>query len=276
MNTQVTAGPARPIVAEKLYLLGGTVPHNDIIHWIPKNAKGEAALNAYLLLEGTKAVLLDTSLPILEDGLVAQIEPFIIDEMKLLLTRAVEFDSIGNADVIIEKWPVKEVWAGYVAYEWVYMRTQGPNPYPPPFESKMIEKQSLIQVAPGRSLQAIDTKLKLLAATWIYDAVTKTLFTSDSFSHVMAPAPGVTLVTADTDTTTVQDVVDNFRAKFFWMEDADTQPLRAFVKDVFGRYDVEHIAPTLGCVISGKHLVLRHVEMLDQALEQLDGKGRPQ
>jgi len=272
MATTVTGGSV-PISPGKVYALGGTVSQNGDIHWVAEGRKGEAPLNAYLLVEGSKALVVDTSFPIVADAIVTQMRDFPIDELKIVFTRVVEFDSIGNADLLIERWPVSEIWSHFYSRDWVYFRTMEALPFPPPFKSKVFGADGEIRIGKSRVLETINAKLKLLNAAWGYDAASRTLFTSDSFSHVLAPAPGVRQVTEESDTTTSEDVLAHLRAKFRWMEGANTRPLREFVTQVFERFDVEHLAPSIGCVISGRELVLRHRDFVNKALRILDGRG---
>ena len=51
--------------------------------------------------------------------------------------------------------------------------------------------------------------------------------------------------------------------KFDWLEGAETEPLRAFVDDVFRTYDVQTIAPSHGCILQGAEVVQRHRAMVD-------------
>jgi hypothetical protein len=63
---------ALPIVEGKVYALGGTVEHGGRISWVPAQAAGFAPLNAYVLTEGKKGLVIDTSLPVLEESIVYQ------------------------------------------------------------------------------------------------------------------------------------------------------------------------------------------------------------
>lgn len=269
--TQVTEGTSVPIVSGKLYALGATVSQNGDIHWVAKGRKGDAALNAYLLLEGKEGMLVDTNYPIIEDALIRQLKSFQLDDLKIVFTRAVEFDSMANADVIIEKFPVSEIWSHFAASDWVYLRTEDPLPEPT-YESKMFGTDGEVAISQTRVLETINAKLKLLNAAWLYDEASRTLFTSDAFSHVMAPEPGVRVVTEENDRTTADDVTEHLRTKFKWIEGADTEPLREFVQQIFDKYNIEHIAPTFGCVISGRDLVIRHRDFVIEGLRKLDGK----
>ena len=111
----------------------------------------------------------------------------------------------------------------------------------------------------------------MLACAWVFDHGKGTLFTSDSFLHALARDPSARVVTAEDDTTTGDDVLEHLTTKFAWLRGANTEPLRRFVDGVFERFDVVTVAPSLGCVISGRDAVRRHREMVDEGLRRLGG-----
>jgi len=263
---------ALPIVEGKVYALGGTVDHRDQISWVPAGAPGFAPLNAYVLTEGTKGLMIDTSLPIVEDAIVTQLQGLGLDELTIVLSRAVEFDSMGNAEVIAAKLPVKTIWAQmqYPPTEWCYMRTDAPEHAPrPTFEEKMYGSTDTIELTPRRTVSLMDAKLKLLACAWVFDAETGTLFTSDSFSHVLAPDRHTRVITEENDHTTLEDVERHLLTKFEWLVGARTEPARAFLDRVFTEFDVQTIAPLLGCILEGRGVVARHRALVDEALMRI-------
>jgi hypothetical protein len=72
---------------------------------------GLAPLNAYVLVEGKRGLLIDTSLPIVGNAVVEQLKSLNLEEIEILLTRPVEFDSMGNAELIIENFNVTRAYA---------------------------------------------------------------------------------------------------------------------------------------------------------------------
>jgi hypothetical protein len=108
-------------------------------------------------------------------------------------------------------------------------------------------------------------------APWLYDEATRTLFTSDSFSHVVPPAEAESCVLAsgDPDPTTVEVVREHLRAKFAWLVGADVSGIRASVEAVFAEREIEIVAPSYGCVLQGRAVVERHLGLLLEALDDL-------
>jgi flavorubredoxin len=265
--TVTAPSSAVPIVDGQLYVLGGTVEPKGRIHWIAKDATGDAPLNAFVIVDGNRGLVVDTSLPIVSDAIVDQLKGLGLEELNILMTRPVEFDSMGNCEVLIKNFNVARVYSEltFPPEYWVAFRDEEPLP---PFEPLVYKKGTDMQFG-GRRLSLIDARLKLLATVWVYDHATKTLFTSDSFAHVYAAQPGVQIVTAETDTTTEEQVMAHMLTKFDWMAGAFTGPMRRFCNEVFDTFDVENIAPTIGCVLQGRELVERHRQLMDDTLRKL-------
>jgi flavorubredoxin len=271
-----TAAEPIALVDGNLYVVGGNVEHDGRISWVPAAAAGLAPLNAYVLVEGRRGLMIDTSLPIVGDAVIEQLKSLELDEIEILLTRPVEFDSMGNAELIINQLNVTRVYseANFEPIPWTHFRQDAPNPEQS-FDDVIIEKEQELEFA-GRRLTLVNAKLKLLACAWVFDHATGTLFTSDSFLHALAPDASTRVLTTDNDAVTQEDVVEHLRTKFEWLRGANTEPLRRFVDEVFDRFDVVNVAPNLGCVLAGRDAVQRHKDMIDEGLRQLADDGEEQ
>jgi flavorubredoxin len=267
-----TAAQVETLVPDKLYALGATVENDGRISSVVPGGGGQIPLNSFLLTEGTTGLLIDTSLPIIGEQLVQQAAAFELETVALVFTRVVEFDSVGNAELLEQVLPIDIVYSHFLPSQWMYFRAA---PDPPPrrrHEPRPLVNGEEISVGGERRVTVIDAKLKLLATAWLYDHETRVLFTSDSFSHAPAPAPGGRVLTEPQDDITLEDVAGHLRTKFDWLEGADTEPLRRFLDDVFSTFDVQNIAPTFGCVLAGGPLVERHVSLVDEALRDLGAR----
>lgn len=259
------------LVAGRLYALGQCIENDARISWLAPNAGGYEPLNVYLLTEGRNGLLIDSQVAIIGDTVEAQARRFDLDEVTMLLTRCVEFDSVGNAERLFDALPVHVLYGHYPPEEWVYIR--GDPPAQLPYESRMIAKYERITLGPEREVAVLPAPLRLLACAWLHDPATGTLFTSDGFSHVRATDPSQRIVTSDTDVTTLEDVIEHLACKYDWLETANTSHPRRLLDEVFASCDVDRIAPISGCVLSGAAVVERHREMVDEALRIL-GEGR--
>ena len=114
---------------------------------------------------------------------------------------------------------------------------------------------------PDRRHQA---PIRLIATRWIYDAATKTLFTSDMFTHTSgAIAPdGPWIVQDGDDDPTDFDHVRSFmlNTRYWWLEGVDTAEAARGIDKMFDKYDIETIAPGYGCILRGQKMVAKHMQ----------------
>jgi flavorubredoxin len=124
----------------------------------------------------------------------------------------------------------------------------------------------------GRPIDVMQAPIRLIATRWLYDRATRTLFSSDMFTHVWrAGADGPWIVTDADDATSARDLRSFLlNTRYWWLEGAPTDSIRRGIADVFDKCDVETIAPGYGCILHGRKVVARHVDMLDEILKGLD------
>lgn len=266
----MTADSVLTLVPDRLYALGAAVPNDGAITWLPAAAGGHVPLNAYLLVEGRQGILVDTSFPVIEQVIVEGARGFDLDDVEVVLTRNTEFDSVGNAEPLLDVLPVTRMYGHFNPSEWIYFRSgTGPADAAGRFESVVFSDDQVLTLAPGRKVSVINARLKLLATAWLYDHATKVLFSSDTFSHALATSPSERIVTTANDRTTQAEVHEHMMLKFDWLEGAETEPLRGFLDEVFGTYDVQTIAPSHGCILEGPDVVQRHRAMVDAVLRDV-------
>jgi flavorubredoxin len=115
--------------------------------------------------------------------------------------------------------------------------------------------------------------IRLIATRWLYDRATRTLFSSDMFTHVWRDSQnGPWIVTeSDNDSTSLSDVRSfMLNTRYWWLEGAPTDSIRRGIGNVFDKYDIETIAPGYGCILRGRNVVARHYRMLDEFLKACD------
>src|SRR5215467_15928642 len=115
----------------------------------------------------------------------------------------------------------------------------------------------------GKSERAIDVMqapIRLIATRWLYDRATRTLFSSDMFTHVWRErADGPWIVTEADDATTPKELRSFLlNTRYWWLEGAPTDSIRRGIGDVFDKYDIETLAPGYGCILRGRKVVERH------------------
>jgi hypothetical protein len=265
------------LLAEGLHRLGGSIAVDGRVSWFPPALRGEAPVSCYVF-EAAEPVLVDTGLPVLEQALLAQLAPIVGDRrLSVFPTRPVEFDSIGNMGAVLEAFAGLRVWsdmpmhglAGWQA-RFELPPAEADSTWPPEAGVEWLGFPDSVELDGGeRRLEVIQPELRMLMTAWIHDPKSRTLFTSDMFSHVLAPAPGIWRLTDDDrDDTTVDDVADHHLAKHHWLAGADGSRLAREVEAVFAAREIETIAPTFGCVLHGRRTVERHLALLLDALRR--------
>jgi hypothetical protein len=128
-----------------------------------------------------------------------------------------------------------------------------------------------IDPASERTVDMLVAPLRLLPMPWAYDNGTGTLFTSDVFGWVTRPGPeGPWEVTeGPRDATTAEDVWHYLVAnRYWWLPGAQTTRLLDDLAALLATIDVQNIAPGYGCVLRGRAVAERHIDLLRQALER--------
>lgn len=268
---------AAELIPGTLYALGGLLPLDGRLSWVADGVEGVAPLASYLLVEDGRALLIDTGAPVFEAQLLAQLDALVPrpPQLSVLLSRVVEFDSFGNAAAVLRHLPVDTTYSQFPPDEWLYYRhVHGTDE--PPAPTRWVPLKAGVQAAiggegdPGRRLETLHAPLRLLVTAWMYDPATRCLFTSDAFGHAVMPdAGGPRTVTAETDTTTLDEVRDHLVAKFDWLETAELEPLREQLAEVFGEREIDMVAPSYGRVLVGRDVVQRHYELVQEALAGL-------
>ena len=263
----------------QLHALGGVVPVDGRISWFAESARGFAPLLCYLLTEPDGDVMLDTSLPIFEREIIAQLGGLhgADKPLSLALTRNPEFDSIGNAGLVLTTFRTQNLISVFNGEPWLYFRSRSgavpPAERPADMRPKWIELVRGLEIpvgSGGRTLLVTIAPLRLLSTVWAYDAATRTLFTSDAFGHnLLEREDDSWIVDASNDTATYEQVRDHMIAKFDWLAAAHTEVIREQVSEVFATHDVETIAPQFGRLIRGRDVVARHRDLILAALEEV-------
>jgi flavorubredoxin len=258
-----------------VYRLGAAEPRDERLSWAPPLPGCYEPINAYLLIEGGRALLVDSGVAAHEHAVVEQLARVLPERcsLSLFLTRA-EMDCMGNVAAIARRFELVEVLTGGVV-----------NPFdafdhvtslvPQAVRFTRGADRAAVEVAPGRRLVVLRPTLRLLATFWAYDEATRTLFTSDAFGHVPANRAGAPPVSADAALASADAAAAGFGAKFEWlMYTRGAAAVAADIAALFRELPVDAIAPTHGCVLLGTECVSAHVHAVVEALERIAGGGR--
>lgn len=270
------------LAGERVQAVSHSYEVDGRVSWHAPAERGYAPMNCYVLRDGEDAILVETGLRIHRAAVLADVaEARGEGPLDVLILRQQEFDGICNLLPLVEAFPVRTIWGQHGdALVWAdvlpdfgfdgdgVLRHDGNELSTAAIVSPKLEEEETIALG-SRELQVFRPDLRLLQTHWVYDGETRTLFTSDSFTHALAGRPEDSpVLTAEHDATTPEHVARHLtEGRFWWVADAHTDGLRRWLASVFERFEVETIAPSYGQIISGADLVAHHYEMVDAAME---------
>jgi hypothetical protein len=273
------SGTTRELAAGKLYALQNTMPLDGRVSSYPASARGYSVTNCYLLKQPDAAWLIDTGFGGDEASLRAQIEALIPRTLPLSLLplRLNEFMSIQNIDPFTLYFNVKECFTGNPDaafwFDFGADSDSGQNTLDRLNITTISREETIPIGAQGRPVVVYQAPIRLIATRWIYDAVTKTLFTSDMWTHTWRERPeGPWIIQDGDDDPTDFDHVRSFllNTRYWWLEGVDTAKLRKGIDQILSKHDIETIAPGYGCILRGKKTVAQHMQLVDDVLKSLD------
>src|SRR6516165_4182596 len=277
LELQAFAGGIASLADDQLYALQNPFALDGRVRSYPASARGFSVANSYLLTEPDAALLIDTGFGKDEAVIRAQIESLTAPGLPLSIfpLRLNEFMSINNVESFAGHFKVETCYTSNIdAALWFDFgtKTEGRDILKL-MKVTAVTRADSIQVGNGgRAIDVTQAPIRLIATRWLYDRATRTLFSSDMFTHVWrAEAHGPWIVTEDNDNTSARELRSFLlNTRYWWLEGAPTASIRRGILDVFDKCDVETIAPGYGCILHGRKVVARHVAMLDEILKGLD------
>src|ERR1700756_804437 len=272
------AGGIAAIADGKLYALQNAFALDGRVSSYPASARGHSVANSYLLTQGDAAMLIDTGFGKEEPVIRAQIEQLIARGLPLSLfpLRLNEFMSINNVEAFAGHFNVKCCYTSNIdAALWFDFGAKADGrDILKSMKVTAVSRADTIQLGEGdRVIDVMNAPIRLIATRWLYDRATRTLFTSDLFTHVWRDAAtGPWVVTdADNDPTSQSDVRSfMLNTRYWWLEGAPTDAIRRGIDKIFDTCDIETIAPGYGCILRGRSAGARHYRMLDDFLKNCD------
>lgn len=270
--------PSAPIELNegRLLVLANSIELDGRVAWYPQSVRGYTCVNAYLLVEGTEALLVDSGVTVHRDAIIEQLRSSMPgDSLSFAFTRIGEYPAISNATAIAEQIPVEAIYAMFPALDWLEFRPRAQRPAAGSWaighapENRIATQQEGIPVGAGeRRVHVMATPVRLLPSQWFYDDGSRTLFTGDAFSHAWRDSPaGPWLVDGSAHGTDPTGVRDHLLERCWWMKEAHgLDEIQRALEGVFTTFDVETIAPGYGCIIHGRTEVERHYELLQSTI----------
>jgi flavorubredoxin len=266
------------IAEGKLYALQNPFALDGRVSSYPSSARGYSVANSYLLTQSDAAMLIDTGFGKDEPAIRAQIESLITPGLPLSLfpLRLNEFMSINNVETLAALFNVETCYTSDVdAALWFDFgaKTEGRDVLKS-MKITAVTRADTIQLGTkNRVIDVMQAPIRLIPTRWLYDRSTRTLFSSDMFTHVWRDTrKGPWTVTEVDDSSTSLQNMRSFllNTRYWWLEGAATDSIRRGISDVFDKYDVETIAPGYGCILRGRNVVVRHYQLLDEILKACD------
>jgi hypothetical protein len=280
---QAFAGGIAALADDRLYALQNPFALDGRVSSYPASARGFAVANSYLLTQPDAAMLIDTGFGKDEPVIRAQIESLIAPGLPLSMfpLRLNEFMSINNVESFAGHFNVETCYTSNIdAALWFDFgaKAEGRDILKSMKVTAVTRADTIELGKSGRAIDVMQAPIRLIATRWLYDRATRTLFSSDMFTHVWRDtATGPWIVqesdnsSADNDSTSPRDVRSfMLNTRYWWLEGAPTDSIRRGIGNVFDKYDIECIAPGYGCILRGRNVVARHYAMLDEFLKACD------
>src|SRR2546430_4479419 len=276
-ETEGIARGAAALAEGKLYALHHPYALDGRVSAYPASGRGFSVANSCLLTQSDAALLIDTGFGKDETLIRTQIESLIATNLPLSLfpLRLNEFMSINNVETFAGHFNVEQCYTSNVdAALWFDFgaKADGRSILDSMPITAVTRSDTIRLGKKGRLIDVMQAPIRLIATRWLYDQATRTLFSSDMFTHVWrARADGPWVVTDDDDTTSARELRSFLlNTRYWWLEGAPTGSIRRGIANVFDKHDVETIAPGYGCILRGHNVVARHYQMLDEILKRLD------
>jgi hypothetical protein len=271
-------GGIASLADDKLYALQNPFALDGRVSSYPASARGFSVANCYLLTQGDAAMLIDTGFGKDEPVIRSQIERLIAPALPLSMfpLRLNEFMSINNVESFAAHFNIDQCYTSNpdAALWFDFGAIANGRSILDAMKVTAVTRADTIQLGKGgRAIDVMQAPIRLIATRWLYDRATRTLFSSDMFTHVWRDREsGPWIVTeADDDSTSARDIRSfMLNTRYWWLEGVSTDTMRRGIGDIFDKHDIETIAPGYGCILRGRKVVARHYRMLDAFLKACD------
>ena len=276
-------GGIASLADDKLYALQNPFALDGRVSSYPASARGFSVANCYLLKQSDAAMLIDTGFGKDEPAIRSQVERLIAPGLPLSMfpLRLNEFMSINNVESFAGHFNIDQCYTSNpdAALWFDFGATANGRSILDAMKVTAVTRADTIQLGKGgRAIDVMQAPIRLIATRWLYDRATRTLFSSDMFTHVWRDresGPWIVQETennsADNDLTSARDIRSfMLNTRYWWLEGVSTDSMRRGIGDIFDKHDIETIAPGYGCILRGRKVVARHYRMLDEFLKSCD------
>jgi len=271
-------GGIASLADDRLYALQNPFALDGRVSSYPASARGFSVANSYLLTQSDAAMLIDTGFGKDEPAIRSQIEQLIAPGLPLSMfpLRLNEFMSINNVESFAAHFNIDQCYTSNpdAALWFDFGAVPNGRSILDAMKVTAVTRADTIELGKaGRAIDVMQAPIRLIATRWLYDRATRTLFSSDMFTHVWRGSEtGPWIVTeADNDATSARDIRSfMLNTRYWWLEGVSTDSMRRGIGEIFDKHDIETIAPGYGCILRGRNVVTRHYAMLDEFLKACD------
>jgi len=247
------AGGIATLAEGKLYALQNPFALDGRVSTYPGSARGYSVANCYLLTHRDAALLIDTGFGKDEPVIRAQIESLIAPQLPLSLfpLRLNEFMSINNVEAFAGHFNVEQCYTSNIDAACGSIsapRADGRNILESMKVTAVTRADTIEVGGKDRPIDVMNAPIQPDRHALLYDRATRTLFSSDLFTHVWRDrANGPWFVTDENDTTTEREaaLLHAQHALLVAGGRADRLESDAASAMCFDKYDIETIAARL-------------------------------
>ncbi|MCU1482190.1 MAG: hypothetical protein JWQ19_2976 [Subtercola sp.] len=264
------------LVEGRIYALTGSIPLDGTASWAPVEEGRSQSLTCWLLKEGDQHMVVDTGVRALWPHISAQLATIVPpgSSLKIFMTRP-EPDAVGNLAVIREVYSMEDtdVLAGGndTPFDFFETAASSRGSRKSSGATPGVLRTTGFDLSPDRPIRVIVPKLRFLPSYWPYDITTKTLFTSDVFTHVSQKTGDPLPIVESPEPPDADEVARHLFSKFWWLPGATTREFVDDLRGIFDRLQPEIVAPAYGGVLKGRAVIEAHLETM---LEVLEGSER--
>src|SRR5215813_4019865 len=197
-------GGIASLADEQLYALQNPFALDGRVSAYAASARGFSVANSYLLAQPDAALLVDTGFGKDEPVIRAQIESLIAPGLPLSMfpLRLNEFMSINNVESFAAHFNVETCYTSNIdAALWFDFgaKAEGRDVLKS-MNVTAVTRADVIELGKGgRKIDVMQAPIRLIATRWLYDPATRTLFSSDMFTHIWRDTATKAWMVTETD-----------------------------------------------------------------------------
>lgn len=243
-------------IADDVLVLSDLVPADGRVNWLPADAEGFEPHNKFVVESRDSVLVIDTGVAAHEAGFMARLREVANGRKVVVLTTRNELECSGNLAAIADGFPDVFVLSpnGLPPLGLVHLQRRKRED----FQTYRPKHGERLTVAGFERLEIVTPAIRLLGTGWVFDHVTRTLFTSDCFGADLMTTENSTVIRRNFEGLASMDFIRRtMLAKFDWLDRADTRSIEAYWDKLFTQLQPDAIAPGHGRVQLGRPVVER-------------------